>query len=106
MPVLAVDIPSGINADNGQVCGTCIQAAATATFGFAKVGHLSYPGRSLTGRLKVIEIGIPPHVAGASTAALAEVALGPVMTMTSTYDHRVIQGAESGLMLRRVDQLL
>jgi NAD(P)H-hydrate epimerase len=41
------------------------KAAATATFGFAKTGHLSYPGRSLTGALKVIEIGIPPHVAEA-----------------------------------------
>ncbi len=64
-PVFAVDIPSGLNADTGQICGTCIQADATATFGFAKVGHITYPGRSLTGRLKVIEIGIPPHVATA-----------------------------------------
>ncbi|MFO7716877.1 NAD(P)H-hydrate dehydratase [Desulfosarcina sp.] len=62
-PAFAVDIASGLNADSGQVCGVCIQAAATATFGFAKVGHLSYPGRTLTGRLKVIDIGIPPHVA-------------------------------------------
>ena len=62
-PVFAVDIASGLNADTGQVCGTCIQAAATATFGFAKVGHLCFPGRTLTGHLKVIEIGIPPHVA-------------------------------------------
>ena len=62
-PVFAVDIASGLNADTGQVCGVCIQASATATFGFAKVGHLSYPGRSLTGQLKVVEIGIPPHVA-------------------------------------------
>jgi len=64
-PVFSVDIPSGINADTGQVCGVCVRADATATFGFAKVGHLSYPGRVLTGRLKVIEIGIPPHVAEA-----------------------------------------
>ncbi|MBC2711057.1 MAG: NAD(P)H-hydrate dehydratase [Desulfosarcina sp.] len=62
-PVFAVDIASGLNADTGQICGVCIQAAATATFGFAKVGHLSYPGRALTGQLKVIEIGIPPSVA-------------------------------------------
>ena len=62
-PVFAVDIASGLNADTGQVCGVCIQADATATFGFAKVGHLSYPGRALTGSLKIIEIGIPPHVA-------------------------------------------
>lgn len=62
-PVFAVDIPSGLNADTGQVCGTAIQATATATFGFAKVGHLTFPGRTLTGRLRVVEIGIPPHVA-------------------------------------------
>ncbi|WP_319524973.1 NAD(P)H-hydrate dehydratase [uncultured Desulfosarcina sp.] len=64
-PVFSVDIPSGLNADTGQVCGVCIRADATATFGFAKVGHLTYPGRSYTGKLKVIEIGIPPHVAEA-----------------------------------------
>ncbi|BBO74133.1 bifunctional NAD(P)H-hydrate repair enzyme [Desulfosarcina widdelii] len=62
-PVFSVDIPSGLNADTGQICGVCIRAQATATFGFAKVGHLTHPGRSLTGKLKVIEIGIPPHVA-------------------------------------------
>ena len=62
-PVFAVDIASGLNADTGQICGVSIRADATATFGFAKVGHLCHPGRSLTGRLKVIEIGIPPHVA-------------------------------------------
>ncbi|BBO80625.1 bifunctional NAD(P)H-hydrate repair enzyme [Desulfosarcina ovata subsp. sediminis] len=61
--VFAVDIASGLNADTGQVCGICIKAAATATFGFAKAGHLTYPGRRLSGRLKVIEIGIPPHMA-------------------------------------------
>ncbi|MEE4112862.1 MAG: NAD(P)H-hydrate dehydratase [Desulfobacteraceae bacterium] len=62
-PVFAVDIASGLHADTGRVCGTCIQAAATATFGFAKVGHLCYPGRTFTGRLKIIDIGIPPHLA-------------------------------------------
>lgn len=62
-PVFAVDIASGLNADTGQICGACIQAAATATFGFAKVGHLSYPGRTFSGQLKIIDIGIPPHVA-------------------------------------------
>ncbi|MEM9380057.1 MAG: multifunctional oxoglutarate decarboxylase/oxoglutarate dehydrogenase thiamine pyrophosphate-binding subunit/dihydrolipoyllysine-residue succinyltransferase subunit [Planctomycetota bacterium] len=51
-------------------------------------------------------IGIPPSLAGMSKAALADSAVGPVMTMTSTYDHRVIQGAESGLLLKRVDELL
>jgi 2-oxoglutarate dehydrogenase E1 component len=51
-------------------------------------------------------IGVPPELAGLSPASLAELALGPVLTITSTYDHRVIQGAESGLLLKRVDELL
>ena len=51
-PVFAVDIASGLNSDTGRVCGACIQAAATATFGFAKVGHLCYPGRTLSGHIE------------------------------------------------------
>ncbi len=51
-------------------------------------------------------IGVPPEMGGLSKAALADMAIGPVMTVTSTYDHRVVQGAESGLMLKRVDELL
>lgn len=62
-PVFAVDIPSGVDSDTGRIRGTAIQAHATATFGFAKCGHLQYPGAALSGRLRIIEIGIPPHIA-------------------------------------------
>jgi NAD(P)H-hydrate epimerase len=58
-PVFAVDVPSGLNSDTGQVCGTCIQAKATATFAFAKTGHLIHPGAQYTGALNVVDIGIP-----------------------------------------------
>ncbi len=51
-------------------------------------------------------IGVPPEAAGMAARVRAEIALGPVLTVTSTYDHRVIQGAESALFLRRVDELL
>ncbi len=62
-PVLAVDIPSGLNADTGQVCGVCVQAQATATFAFPKIGHVVYPGAAYTGKLDIIDIGIPGQVA-------------------------------------------
>jgi ADP-dependent NAD(P)H-hydrate dehydratase / NAD(P)H-hydrate epimerase len=58
-PVLAVDIPSGIDASTGLVLGDAVHADVTVTFGFAKVGHAVYPGREYTGQLKVIDIGIP-----------------------------------------------
>lgn len=62
-PVFSIDIPSGLNADTGEAMGTCINATATATFGFAKVGHVLHPGKVLTGDLKVIDIGIPGFIA-------------------------------------------
>ncbi|UCD77675.1 MAG: NAD(P)H-hydrate epimerase, partial [Desulfobacterales bacterium] len=52
-PVFAVDIPSGLNSDTGQPCGTCIRARATATFAFAKIGHLVYPGADFSGALEI-----------------------------------------------------
>jgi len=61
--VFAVDIPSGLNSDTGQPCGACIRAQSTATFGFAKTGHFLYPGAAYTGRLKIVDIGIPNHIA-------------------------------------------
>ncbi|MEW6429570.1 MAG: NAD(P)H-hydrate dehydratase [Thermodesulfobacteriota bacterium] len=61
-PRIAVDIASGIDADTGQVLGVAIQADCTCTFGCAKPGHYLEPGRSHTGSLAVIDIGIPPEV--------------------------------------------
>lgn len=61
--ILAVDIPSGLHTDTGQPCGTCIQAAVTATFAFPKIGHIVLPGAEYTGNLHIIDIGIPPHIA-------------------------------------------
>ena len=62
-PVFSVDIPSGLNSDTGQVCGACIRAQATATFAFAKTGHILFPGAEYTGYLEIIDIGIPDHIA-------------------------------------------
>ncbi len=75
-PVLAVDIPSGLNADTGQPCGACIRAAATVTFAFAKIGHVSYPGAQYCGHVDVIDIGIPPAMVHA-TAVRQELVLAP-----------------------------
>jgi len=57
--VFAVDMPSGVNSDTGQIMGITIPADATATFGMMKTGQLSYPGAELVGSLAVIDISIP-----------------------------------------------
>jgi NAD(P)H-hydrate epimerase len=59
LPVLSVDIPSGISSDNGQVLGSAIKATCTVTFGLPKRGHLLHPGAAFSGKLFVEDIGIP-----------------------------------------------
>lgn len=65
-PVVAVDIPSGIDADTGAVLGRAIEACATVTFAFAKRGHYLHPGAGYRGELTVADIGIPAKLAATS----------------------------------------
>jgi NAD(P)H-hydrate epimerase len=61
-PVLAVDIPSGLDSDTGKPCGACVHAAVTVTFGLPKIGHVVLPGSEFVGKLEIVDIGIPPAV--------------------------------------------
>ena len=58
---IAVDIPSGVMSDSGQILGAAFHADLTVTFGFAKIGQLLYPGADYTGKLLVRDIGITEH---------------------------------------------
>lgn len=58
-PILAVDIPSGVNADNGVVESTAVSATATITFGLPKIGLINYPGSEYVGKIIVKTIGLP-----------------------------------------------
>lgn len=57
--VLAVDIPSGLNSDTGEVMGCCVKAAVTVTLGLPKRGFLKREAKRYTGRVKVADISIP-----------------------------------------------
>ena len=61
--VVSVDLPSGLDADDGQVTGSCIEADYTVALGLVKLGTVVLPGLNYAGRLAVKDIGIPPELA-------------------------------------------
>ncbi|MCL6589924.1 MAG: NAD(P)H-hydrate dehydratase [Firmicutes bacterium] len=61
-PVFAVDVPSGVDVDNGAVPGTAVKATRTITFGLPKPGLLIFPGAEFTGELIVKSIGFPKQL--------------------------------------------
>lgn len=67
-PVLAIDIPSGVDGATGAVPGEAIRADTTVSFGAPKLGGLLHPGRALTGRLVSVEIAFPPMPEGTASA--------------------------------------
>jgi NAD(P)H-hydrate epimerase len=94
-PVIACDIPSGVNASTGEVEAGAVWADATVTFHGPKVGLFVEPGKSHAGRVQVAEIGIPRGAPGASRAGLiSDRAL-------SLYPHRPRSGSkfESGVVV-------
>ncbi len=58
IPVVAIDIPSGINASTGDIMGCAVRATHTVTFVRPKLGHVLLPGKAFTGGLHVFDIGI------------------------------------------------
>lgn len=56
---LAVDLPSGLEADTGRVLGVSVQADVTATYGFGKLGMALYPGLEYCGHVEVVDISLP-----------------------------------------------
>lgn len=67
--VVAVDIPSGISSDSGQIMGAAVQADHTVTFGLPKIGHILFPGAQYSGKLFIADIGFPEELLSAETLA-------------------------------------
>ena len=62
-PVVALDVPSGVEADSGRVAGDCVRAGLTVTFHGDMIGLRVTPGAEMAGRVVVADIGVPSAVA-------------------------------------------
>ena len=62
VPIIAVDLPSGISGDTGEICGVAVRAHTTVTFFRRKPGHVLLPGRIHCGEVRVVDIGIAGEV--------------------------------------------
>ena len=60
--VVSVDIPSGLDADTGEILGVCVRASVTVTMGLPKKGFYEREGPSVTGRIVVADIGFPQEL--------------------------------------------
>jgi ADP-dependent NAD(P)H-hydrate dehydratase / NAD(P)H-hydrate epimerase len=69
-PVVACDVPSGVNASTGEIEAEAVRATATATFHGSKIGLHVNPGKEHAGRVEVVEIGIPRGAPEPSSAGL------------------------------------
>lgn len=66
-PILAIDVPTGMNGNTGQIMGSALRADYTVSFHAPKQGHKLYPGKDLCGKIYIEDIGIPDRVTQAIT---------------------------------------
>ena len=78
VPVVAADIPSGIEADTGRILGDAVKARETVTFSLGKPGHFVEPGNVYTGKLSIVDIGIPDNLVAEAKISVRAIMDGEV----------------------------
>ncbi len=106
IPILSVDLPSGLDADTGQPLGTCVKADRTVTIGLPKRGLLVHPGAELAGKVEVVDIGFPEQVVHAqdikvnwmtATQASRWVPPRPLASHKGTYGRVLVVAGSTGM---------
>lgn len=96
-------------ARDGKLVADDLQGASFTLTNPGGIGTVASVPRLTPGNGSIIAVGslgYPPGFAGANEQTLRQLGIVKIMQMTNTYDHRVIQGAQSGEYLRRIDELL
>src|SRR5215472_14108394 len=90
--VVAVDLPSGIDADTGEVSGTAIKADVTVTFGTIKPGLLVDPGAGHAGTVELIDIGLGPYLADPVAIALQAADVASILPLPDAESDKYRRG--------------
>lgn len=102
LPVLAVDVPSGLNASTGAVCGVAVKATVTATFIAAKRGLLTNDGPDYAGRVFVDDLNLPSEVFASLSVCVQRLSRGNVDSRArnahkGSYGSVLLLGANTGM---------
>ena len=94
LPVVAVDLPSGLNADSGVLLGPAVEADLTVTFAYTKIAHVLPPAESLTGEVVVADISIPAAGEGddLNTYLLTDELVAPLIQPREPGSHKGTYG--------------
>jgi ADP-dependent NAD(P)H-hydrate dehydratase / NAD(P)H-hydrate epimerase len=89
VPVVAVDLPSGIDADTGEVAGVALRADYTISLGCVKAGLLKFPAAGYVGRLMPVGIGLPPGTdASVALELLTRASMGALVPARAPDAHK------------------
>ncbi len=100
IPVLAIDIPSGVCADTGRIMGVAVRASRTLAMAAYKPGHWLWPGTVCCGKVQVADIGIPTQGAGArllERADLDSLPPRPARAHKGTFGRVLVVGGSLGM---------
>ncbi|WP_214414882.1 NAD(P)H-hydrate dehydratase [Sphaerisporangium fuscum] len=90
--VVAVDVPSGVDASTGEVAGEAVEAHITVTFGAVKAGLLIDPGAGRVGTLRPVDIGLGPHLPGPGVTALTGADVGRMLPRPAAESNKYRRG--------------
>jgi ADP-dependent NAD(P)H-hydrate dehydratase / NAD(P)H-hydrate epimerase len=90
VPVVAVDVPSGVDVDTGRLDGAHVRAAVTVTFGTHKVAHLVDPAAQVCGTVHLVDIGLDLPDAAVTSMQAADVAA--MVPVPGPFDHKYTRG--------------
>jgi NAD(P)H-hydrate epimerase len=87
-PIVAVDIPSGVDGETGAVAGDAVFATVTVTFGAPKPGLLFWPGSRHAGAIEVVDIGFPPDLISSDLLLMEQDDVAAVWPMRDPGGHK------------------